>query len=987
MTTVFSGLLILAAVAPLQPRLLTMTDGVKARLAEYAKATAEYRPVSGRTAFFARTQLKYGLQRDDFLHNWYERPLYQDTRYAAENVKGKWLNLASWRKQVEIGKLSLLDGFAFFPSTRNRDEAYEASLSPGGAFGLMPEMTGGSFKGDGGIGFCRQALASRHAYRIGGRVVLPAFPGYACDRLQPFVELKAKLAEAGLADQVALAPYASIFTFTTPFKELNADKLDEELLELGRERVRQTLRQVDGFTLVLTECKCDRKFNREFAEKVYIPILHSVFTEPEFRGKKLLGVVMSQGHENSYRWTGIHDSNGTQTGRDEFETILKLRPDFVVCAEWDEEDENTHFRPTLSNGHVTQRLYRYYIDRINGRAPRVFPGDDTSVPNLVLSYRKTLQAGEMLSTEIVNIPDGTAPSDTWTVSLRWKTPTGKTVVSYGPEKLDATTCSSLRFETPVSELVRHQVLVPELSVSVAGRTESFADGFWPLDLAANRNYDYKWMRAALREISTDVSASVAVGKRRPDGTFLVPGEIEGPANFRSVEVLEGADTVYMHGAPAAGQDEIALRISLQGMSGSAERNKLRGMISIQNVQDLWCQPIAVGKVQQKKGGWVLRDMPLPDRFAVTGPAERTFFAKFAAASAEAAEVVIDLKGVFEKRIRVKDLLAREGLGFAGPSGAYLWVERYNKPFSIPAPLATNRVDFAFTLRPKDPNGVLRIQAVDENFRLWRGFVRSLNQPSGKETVFHVFERDTETVSEVKLDASRVVSLDYDFSGADGDICWSGDDRLLPVVLGSSILTSVGIGAADGGGQTSPVRGSKFVANPAVTNVAPRLATEPEGFRSLVFGGTDYAGSGLQVLPPFAGFELEIKLKPEEFAGKQGLVGTGNLGFELWLEDGVPHVYLNRGTQQRRGRRNDAEGAYFVGPKLALGKWQTLRFVTDQSEAYLEVDGVKGEVQHFGDWRYNPCVVGIGKLATSGLEDAAGSGFFKGRIARFKVSPR
>ncbi len=108
---------------------------------------------------------------------------------------------------------------------------------------------------------------------------------------------------------------------------------------------------------------------------------------------------------------------------------------------------------------------------------------------------------------------------------------------------------------------------------------------------------------------------------------------------------------------------------------------------------------------------------------------------------------------------------------------------------------------------------------------------------------------------------------------------------------------------------------------------------------------------------------------------------------MWLEDGIPHVYLNRGSLQRRGRRNSAEGAYFTGPKLEPGKWQVLRFVTDQREAYLEVDGVCGETRHFGDWRYNPCVAGVGKLATSGLGDASSSGFFRGRLASFKVSPR
>ena len=97
--------------------------------------------------------------------------------------------------------------------------------------------------------------------------------------------------------------------------------------------------------------------------------------------------------------------------------------------------------------------------------------------------------------------------------------------------------------------------------------------------------------------------------------------------------------------------------------------------------------------------------------------------------------------------------------------------------------------------------------------------------------------------------------------------------------------------------------------------------------------------------------------------------------------------MNRGTMQVTARRNAPEGALFKGPRLAAGRWQTLRFVFDQREAYLEVDGVKGEVQRFGDWQSNPCAAGLGRLGASGLKDVQGMGGFKGRIAHLRVEPR
>jgi len=243
------------------------------------------------------------------------------------------------------------------------------------------------------------------------------------------------------------------------------------------------------------------------------------------------------------------------------------------------------------------------------------------------------------------------------------------------------------------------------------------------------------------------------------------------------------------------------------------------------------------------------------------------------------------------------------------------------------------------------------------------------------------------VSTVNVDANRLISLDYRFDKPDGNVFWSGENRLLPLVAGGSILPVTGVGVADGGGQMSPFRGTSFTKDIACSNAAPEVVVEQEGFRSLRFNGYSFASLGLQVLPPFAGFALELRICPEDVSGKQGLLGTGNLGFELWLDNGVPHAYMNRGSMQVRARRNAPEGALFKGPPLTAERWQTLRFVFDQSEAYLAVDDAKGEVQRFSDWQSNPCAAGLGRLGSSGLDDAQGMGGFRGRIAHLRVEPR
>ena len=54
-----------------------LDDSAARLLAEWGKIP--YARKAGRTDFFVRAQLKYGINRKDFLHHWYDRPLLQDS--------------------------------------------------------------------------------------------------------------------------------------------------------------------------------------------------------------------------------------------------------------------------------------------------------------------------------------------------------------------------------------------------------------------------------------------------------------------------------------------------------------------------------------------------------------------------------------------------------------------------------------------------------------------------------------------------------------------------------------------------------------------------------------------------------------------------------------------------------------------------------------------------------------------------------------------
>ena len=133
----------------IQRKAWTCAPDAEKLLEEWRREAKCYKPASDRTAIFARGQLKYGAERDDFLHSWYERPIHQNTSWQGKGSKAYLLNEPAWYKTVEAVRLGKMDGLGVCISQSGRSEVIGRSVLPGGELQVLVELPYGYH--DGGI--------------------------------------------------------------------------------------------------------------------------------------------------------------------------------------------------------------------------------------------------------------------------------------------------------------------------------------------------------------------------------------------------------------------------------------------------------------------------------------------------------------------------------------------------------------------------------------------------------------------------------------------------------------------------------------------------------------------------------------------------------------------------------------------------------------------------------------------------------------------
>lgn len=913
-----------------------------------------------RPFLFVRAQLKYGLERDDYLHKWLDRPLMQDTALAGNNIPGRFINEGAYRKMAEIIRMGGMDGIAFFPVTPGRSDLFSCSRLKGAELPILVELThlGKKYFDESDLKIAELALKAPNAFRINGKVILTHAPAGNVP------EYSKKLKEAlrkRWGDCFLYLPYVGLRSFH-PHK-----KLDSKAIELLKDELRTQLRAADGVFFSDRSAVWKRRFNREFEEQVILPILKSVYSEPEFK-EKILGYAVAIEHSNSYRFTHTLDCTGTSFLRNKLETVRSLHPDFIIMTEWDEQNEHTHFRPTIYNSFSTQRIVRAYSNLFARRKPSPIMGDNTAIPNLIVSYRKNLTVGEPLEIEVANVPDGTFDQAIFKVTVVLKNLKGEIVKAFPDQMIHGNElANSIWFKIPSAELLEHQVILPEITVSWNEKTMNVSSSLAPIEIRANWNMDYKWVKHPLRDLPSGIKSQLSIVEKRQDGTLLLKGWIASSKKLRSVEVIEGSNVVYSHtlnGFPREDEKIVILRIAHQT---GKQRSILNGSIILPDI------PVAVKSD---------RDVKLERNRLIYQNVKMSVFPFFhylalKKENLKDTKLIIDLPPV-RGEIKIEDLLRQGIWGLSGSNGSSLVISRFHSQISIPEPFLEKKAEFSITVMPSDNKAVYSILAVDEDYKIYRGSILSLYQPNGRKRKLHAFDTDAQKMVPVLVEENLVTEFDYRFFPRYGSVVPTSAGNKYTGILGGCVPLVTGFGSGEsfygnlcGSAIHAKISGWK--------NQIPEYVQERNGW-SLRFKDCSYLSLPLHIVPPYCGFELEIRFMPDSASEqKQTLISSGINGFNLTLENKKIYAEMFLGNRfYEQGGRYARVKAEATGVRAK--EWNTVVVYFDGIALHVELNGISGRKIPCTGYLMLPRATGVGG-------DQFARAFFSGKIAEIKCSPK
>jgi len=260
----------------------TLPADVRALLSEWKEEAKAYRPRSDHIGLFARGQLKYGCNRRDFLHNWYERPLLQDSALAVQDDPNVLINSNAWQLTAAAVRKGRMDGLAACPTQSGRFWIKPRSVEPGGEMTVFFELPYGYHERDldGYMRVADLAWDMPNAYKIDGKIVLTRYPTATEGELGMAEALRQALAEKYGADKFAVIYYVKTFENKNGENILPDGPMTVAALQEARDHLRRVLRKTDGLFLGGWEVYWPRRYSPEFDREVVIPMVQAVMAEP-----------------------------------------------------------------------------------------------------------------------------------------------------------------------------------------------------------------------------------------------------------------------------------------------------------------------------------------------------------------------------------------------------------------------------------------------------------------------------------------------------------------------------------------------------------------------------------------------------------------------------------------------------------------------------------------------------------------------------------
>ena len=497
------------------------------------------------TLIFARFQ-PYDL-RGNFRDEWYDRPLIVNSNWRKDEAgrKASWNKEADWIRMYEIAGITLLGNAysSFFhdmlKTSRQADfSGFQLMAGVGVSSGMFDRKTAyGERRFQRFLRNVREAASSEKVIRIDGKIPLFNYGRFSDSDLRLIRNemKKRKLAEVQLFTPLWLNVYG----------EYNATgKLSEKTLEKMEKQIRERLDLYDGINFTNLSYKRNLKgndvlakvFYPELDKKYLAPLFAKIWSEPKYQ-HKLLGFNVDHGYIGDIDNGVVQAEQGTSVLRRQLDTQLLFNPDIISMAEWNEVNENTSFQPTLTNSKSIMRIMRYYARFVKGLEPTPVAGDDLSIPNLIVSVRWGVQAGEEYRIELLNVPD--TPADgKYQVQLLLTDENGKVFRKMPTDSFRQNKLTSVTYKVGISPLFsKVRTILPVLKINYKGRNFTFKPAVYTRLFAATPN-NAKELRLPIRDQYLPEKWNLNVFPRK-DGSIGISAEISGGEKLQSVEVLDG----------------------------------------------------------------------------------------------------------------------------------------------------------------------------------------------------------------------------------------------------------------------------------------------------------------------------------------------------------------------------------------------------------------------------------------------------------------
>ncbi len=884
-------------------------------LDEIRAQAASRKPLVPRTLVFSRSQMKYGLERN-YYHTWSDRPLFVSREYR---TPGKYLTpLGSYKRMLQEVVKYDIDGLAFFPETKDRMAMFEATDEAAvDGIGLLPEflarLSEESIEMKAEI--IEKALKNGRTARINGKVLITSYNAGSASPQEWSKALSALHQRFGdtFLFLPALVNGASMRKFYTA-----GEPIPRELIEKERAVLRSYLDVSDGiyFNYPPAFRNQDRTFDAAFYRDIFIPVFKSVLNEPAYR-HKYLGLSAYRSHLNPDRGNSLVEDY-TRTLRASFEAAMEAKPDVLILPEWDEVNENTSWRPTIYGGTTSQRIVRYYMSRIRQKEPTPRPGDDETIPNLILSTRKIMTLGDKLVVELLNVPDS-VESYRYSAEVSLLDEKGRLAHTFAPVEFDSAKLQEHRLHLPSEKLAQARVLVPTLKLrGYKGKNADYERGFHPIQLRATWNWDDLAVRQPLRDLLQPGHVSLSWKEEgRESGSLVLSGSVASPEELALVEILADDDEVYAVDPSDEFFRNDPEREILLVEYKSINHQEIEGVVTLKNAIAKWSlngAPLHQGKTAADMEDnrltlkspvslhhrWIAIALPK----SAIGHAELDF-------DFDKAKFSVPVREVFEKKMMVRDF--KNGLQFT--------MAPYRKQIDMPRHLDKKEASLEVRVWPEIATEIYYMRLTSKSGKIFRS--RPLLVPKGSdlpEKTLRIYSDTQRRGIDVQVAGDRIPDLKYDFTPERGAMLFTQAGRPFWATLGGFVNTTTGRGNT----------ASLFPDYPKpVAHSAPEWVTG-EGRPFLRFRGAgNFLALPREAIPRNGSFTIEFEVQPSDTVNQTLLecrIATRTTGLALKLRGGKLYALFH--------------GEFPTNLAVPAGDWSTVRVSYNFEELTLSVNGSK-----------------------------------------------